>query len=692
MSFERVVAVDWSATSGRTRPGPDTIWAAVATAAGVGPARHFPTRRAATDWLIETLSEGPRTLAVLDVSFGWPAGAARAVTGSDDPLALWDWIAARLTDREDGTNDRFELAAALNRAMPGEGPFWGRPPRLDLPDLPATKPAAPAFPEWRATEAAMIAAGGAAGRPKSVWQLAYSGAVGSQTLTAMAALSRLRAALGPRCAVWPFQAPDAPVVLAEVYLAHADPAEAAFRDGGPKDAGQVRAMAAALRRLSGEPGLWDAPPEAAREGWVLGIGFEDAIPEAARRADDCFALPPGVDWTPVDDALAALRRSCAVAVPQEELALEAAAGRVLAAPVVAARSNPPGANAAVDGWGFAHPGGTGTAELPVAPGAAAAGRPLAGAVPDGHAVRILTGALLPEGVDTVCLQEDASEAGGRVSLRLPRRGANTREAGEDASAGAEVLPAGRRVDAATLALAAAVGAARVRAFAPLRVGVLSTGDELADPAPGAPPHRTFDANRPMLLSLAARWGHAPVDLGRAPDARDALRAALDRAAEGADAVLTSGGASAGAEDHLSALMRAEGTVAEWRIAIKPGRPLLLGRWRGVPLFGLPGNPVAAFACALVFARPALAVLAGGPWPEPAGFEVPAAFAKRKRAGRRELLRARLRGGRAEVFASEGSGRVSGLAWAEGFVELPDGAVEVREGDPVRYLPFGSFGL
>ncbi|MGR3542602.1 MAG: molybdopterin-binding protein [Hasllibacter sp.] len=692
MSFERVIAVDWSATSGRTRPGPDAIWAAEATAGGAGPARHFPTRRAVTDWLIETLAAGPRTLAVFDVSFGWPEGAARAVTGSGDPLALWDWIAARLTDRADGTNDRYELAAALNRALPGDGPFWGRPPRLDLPDLPARKPAAPAFPEWRAAEAAMIAAGGAAGRPKSVWQLAYSGAVGSQTLTAMAALARLRAALGPRCAVWPFQPPDAPVVLAEVYLAHADPAEAAFRDGGPKDAGQVRAMAAALHRLSDAPDLWRAPPEAAREGWVLGIGFEDAIPQAARRADDCFALPPGVDWTPVDDALDALRRSCAVAVRAETLAPDRAAGRVLAEPVLAARSNPPGGNAAVDGWGFAHPGGDGAVEMPVHPGAAAAGRPLAGAVPPGRAVRILTGALLPEGVDTVCLQEDASDAAGTVRMRLPRPSANTRRAGEDAAAGDEVLPAGRRLDAAALAMAAAVGTARVRVHAPLRVGVLSTGDELVDPQPDAPADRTFDANRPMLLSLAARWGHAPLDLGRAPDERDAVRAALDRAAEGADAILTSGGASAGAEDHLSALMRDEGTVAEWRIAIKPGRPLMLGRWRGVPLFGLPGNPVAAFTCALVFARPALAALAGEPWPRPRGYDLPAAFSKRKKAGRREYLRARVRGGRVEAFASEGSGRITGLAWAEGFAELPDGPLDLREGDAVRFVPFGSFGL
>ncbi|MDH3264959.1 MAG: bifunctional molybdopterin-guanine dinucleotide biosynthesis protein MobB/molybdopterin molybdotransferase MoeA, partial [Paracoccaceae bacterium] len=136
-----------------------------------------------------------------------------------------------------------------------------------------------------------------------------------------------------------------------------------------------------------------------------------------------------------------------------------------------------------------------------------------------------------------------------------------------------------------------------------------------------------------------------------------------------------------------------GVLSSWRIAVKPGRPLALALWQGVPVFGLPGNPVAAFVCALIFARPALAVMAGAPWPEPLGFTVPAAFAKSKKPGRREYLRARLDAeGRAEVFASEGSGRISGLSWATGLVELPDAAEEIAPGTPVRFLPYSGFGL
>ncbi len=706
--FDAVVAVDWSATAGRTRPADNTLHLAVAEDGGVGAARHFPTRHALVAHLIEDLgaraARGERVLAVFDVAFGWPAGAARHVTGSDDPLALWDWMARNLADGEDGRNDRFEVAARLNAMLPGEGPLWGRPAAPATPDLAPTKPKAPAFAEWRITEGAMRALGGLAGRPKSVWQIAYAGSVGGQTLTAMAALSRVRAALGAACAVWPFEAPDAPVVLAECYLAHADGAEGLWRaPGEPKDAGQVRAMAAGvLGALRGGADLLRMPSavEAAEEGWVLGIGFEREIDAAATRAarptppplrDDCFALPRGVDWIAVDEALARLEAAMAPVTGVEEASLDAADGRVLVRDVAALRSNPPAPNAAVDGFGFAHGSVGDPGAIPLLAGRAAAGAPFAGAVPEGRAVRVLTGALLPDGVDTLALQEDAAVAGDVLALAsLPRRGANTRPAGEDAAAGARILAAGRRLTPGDLALAAATGHGALPVRARLRVGVLSTGDELTEPGEAAPAHETFDANRPMLLSLLRRWGFEAVDLGRAPDDRDGLRAALDGA--GCDALVTSGGASSGAEDHLSALMGAEGRVAAWRIAIKPGRPLMLGTWGGVPLFGLPGNPVAAFTCALLFARPALGRLAGADWEAPEGFEVPAGFAKRKKAGRREVLRARMRAGRAEVYASEGSGRTAGLSWAEGFVMLEDGAREVAPGDPVRFVPFGAFGL
>jgi molybdopterin molybdotransferase len=167
---------------------------------------------------------------------------------------------------------------------------------------------------------------------------------------------------------------------------------------------------------------------------------------------------------------------------------------------------------------------------------------------------------------------------------------------------------------------------------------------------------------------------------------------LDEAAGQCDVILTSGGASAGDEDHVSALLRKSGNLQAWRIALKPGRPLALALWQGVPVFGLPGNPVAALVCALIFARPACLKLAGAAWAAPQGFLVPASFEKRKKPGRREYLRARMGTDGVEVFASEGSGRISGLSWSDGLVELEDGEAVINRGDLVRYIPYGSFGL
>ena len=485
----------------------------------------------------------------------------------------------------------------------------------------------------------------------------------------------------------------------EPAMLSAEAAVAAGRGMAEADAG-LSLLAAALSRLDAE-GRLSALLDAGRA--PLGAGQEVVLRAATpsglvppRLGDDCFAMPQGVDWIPVDTALARLRASLRPLTGVETVPVAAGLMRVLAADALARRSNPPAANAAVDGYGFAAAAtGAGPQHLPLLAGRAAAGQPYAGAVPPGAALRILTGAILPEGVDTVVLEEDTATDGATVAFAGPlRRGANTRRAGEDVDAGAVALPAGRVLQPQDLALLTAVGIDRVAVHRRLRVAVLSTGDELTDAGEALEgPHRIPDSNRPMLLALAERWGHVPVDLGRAPDDPADIAARLDRGAREADVILTSGGASAGDEDHVSRLLRQAGRLSSWRIAIKPGRPLALALWQGVPVFGLPGNPVAAFVCALVFARPALSLMAGAGWTAPVALTVPAAFAKSKKDGRREYLRARLTpGGAAEVFRSEGSGRISGLSWAEGLVELPDEAAEIAPGVPVRFLPYAGFGV
>ncbi|MDX1781802.1 MAG: molybdenum cofactor synthesis domain-containing protein [Thalassovita sp.] len=478
------------------------------------------------------------------------------------------------------------------------------------------------------------------------------------------------------------------------------PDAAALCEANPdlsEDRTRLRLLAEALFNLQRAEGR-DAAIKAAQPG-------ADPMPLRAalnarvappRLKDDCFAMPQGVDWVPVDAALERLRAALYPVKATRRIALKEAAGLVLSSDAIAHRSNPPRPNSAVDGYGFAHAHtGSGPQRLPLAEGRAAAGQPFEGAVPPGAAIRILTGAILPEGVDTVVLEEDTAIDGAAVVFDGPVKPfANTRKAGEDVAAGDLALPAGHRLRAPDLALLAALGVAGVEVFENLRVGVLSTGDEIiADPADPALPHQIWDANRPMLLDLARSWGYLPVDLGHVRDDPQEIEARLTEAAGKVDVILTSGGASAGDEDHVSALLRSKGTLSSWRIALKPGRPLALALWQGVPVFGLPGNPVAALVCALIFARPAFSLMSGGGWLQARGFDVPAAFGKSKKPGRREFLRARLTAeGHAEVFRSEGSGRISGLAWAEGLVELPDEAVEVRPGDPVRFLPYPMLGL
>ncbi|MBM9593326.1 molybdopterin-binding protein [Roseitranquillus sediminis] len=703
--FDTILVVDWSARAvpSPAAPSPDSVWIGCVEAQGMTSAYHR-TRGEAEAALHERVdalvAADRRSLLCLDFAFGYPAPFAQRLTGHAHAFAVWDWLEAQIVDGPDNANNRYEVADAMNAQFPGQGPFWGHPQgrtyaHLTMRDARSGHGVAD---EKRLTERL------ADGHPQSPFKLAGAGAVGGQTLTGLPMLARLRRRYEARLGVWPFEdhALDRQIVLAEVWpsLLAVTPGEGEVRDDI-----QVRALAAALDRMQQEGSL-DAAFAAAHgdalheEGWILGVGVEEALRAAAhgsvhpRLGNDCFALPPGVDWTPVDEALARLRGSLSCVTGAEAVPIAAAEGRVLVAAARADRANPPAANAAVDGYGFASGAtGEGPQSLPLVEGRAAAGQPSPGSVPEGRAVRILTGAILPEGVDTVILQEDAAVEDGQVTFNGPvRPGANTRKAGEDVAAGVTLLPPGHVLRPPDLALLAATGIARVEVRRRLRVGVLSTGDELAEPGVAAEPELTYDANRPMLLALMRRWGHEAVDLGHARDDRGGLRQRLDRAAEGVDAILTSGGASAGDEDHVSALLREAGSLDLWRIAVKPGRPLALGLWRGVPVFGLPGNPVAAFVCTLIFARPSLGVLAGATWSEPQGFEVPAAFEKRKKPGRREYLRARLREGRAEIFASEGSGRISGLSWADGLVELGDGAAQVRPGDSVRFLPYGSFGL
>ena len=409
--------------------------------------------------------------------------------------------------------------------------------------------------------------------------------------------------------------------------------------------------------------------------------------------DDCFALPPGVDWLSVEFALELLRNAMRPKVATMCVDLGVATGRILAEDITASENSPPHANSAIDGYGYlgVQSEDRDVIRLSLMQGRAAAGHPFGTPVPEGYAVKVLTGAILPEGVDTVVLQEDVSADSHEIAFRGPlKAGKNTRSVGEDIQTGQVLFGKGRKIRTSDLAVLASVGISQVTVYQPLRVGILSTGDELIEPGEQAQVGQIYDANRPMLIGQMMQLGYDVLDMGRADDDAQSLRFILNSAADRCDALITTGGASAGEEDHMSALLRDSGSLEMWRIAVKPGRPMAMGLWSGLPVFGLPGNPVAAMVCALVFTQPALRTLAGGTWKMPQSFDVAAAFEKSKKPGRREYLRARIRKGCAEVFPSEGSGRITGLSWAEGLVELAEPAHDVKIGDKVSYIPFSEF--
>jgi molybdopterin molybdotransferase len=322
-------------------------------------------------------------------------------------------------------------------------------------------------------------------------------------------------------------------------------------------------------------------------------------------------------------------------------------------------------------------------------GRSAAGSPFSGKVPDGTAVRVLTGAQIPEGVDTVILDEDVNKIQNIIYFNPGlKKYANIRPQGEDISAGSIVLQKGKRVCPADLGVLASSGIKTIKVYDQLKVAIMTTGDELVELGNDSHKSQIVDANRPMLIAQIERWGYTVLDFGIVGDNEDLIETVLNKAAKIADIILTTGGASAGDEDHISKLLVQKANLQTWRIALKPGRPLALALWSNTPILGLPGNPVAAMVCAHIFAYPAFSFLAGSGWRKPISYNVPAAFSKNKKPGRTEYLRARLNiDGHAEIFKSEGSGRISGLSWAEGLVALDHNTENVEKGNTVKYIPF-----
>jgi molybdopterin molybdotransferase len=417
--------------------------------------------------------------------------------------------------------------------------------------------------------------------------------------------------------------------------------------------------------------------------------------------DDCFVLDR--DRLPHHEALEILQSRVQPVTGTEQVPLVEATGRFLSEPIVAPRSIPAHDNAAVDGYAFAassYDAARGSS-LKIS-GMAAAGHPFAGPLSEGSAIRIFTGAVMPPGLDTVVMQEDVrvEERDGANWVHVPpglKAGANRRLAGEDTKAGETLVVPGRRLRPQDVASAAAAGFGTLCCQVPLKVAVLSTGDEILRSGQPFVEGKVYDANAPMLHGLIATAGAEAIDLGVLPDKRARVVASLAEASRKFDAIVVSGGASQGQEDHVVQSIDTLGKRHLWQIAIKPGRPMGFGQIGDCVVLGLPGNPVAVFVCFLMYVRPVLTRLAGGAWPSPMRYPVPAGFTQKKKKGRREFWRARLAhnvDGRLVVtkFPRDGSGLISSLREADGLIEVAEDVENVRTGEIVNFIPFSEFGL
>ena len=418
----------------------------------------------------------------------------------------------------------------------------------------------------------------------------------------------------------------------------------------------------------------------------------------AQLTDDCFAFSGPL--LPVSDLERIIGERVSPVAETETIPLAKARGRTLAKDIAAPINLPPFDNSAVDGYAVRHADLDPQLDTRLAIAERiTAGRAAAQPLSPQAAIRIFTGAPMPDGADTVFMQEDVRTEDGVVVVPPGlKHGANRRLAGEDVRLGSVVLPAGRILSVADVALASALGLTELTVRRRIRVALFSTGDELIEPGMPLRTATLYDANRALLAGMIDSLGAETTDLGILPDDPAQLGDALKAAADGHDLVLTSGGVSTGEADHVRNAVEAIGKLVFWRVAIKPGRPVAMGVIAGkradanAAFVGLPGNPVAAFITFVRVVRPLIMRLSGAIAAPLVALPVRAAFPYRKKKGRREYVRVALTradDGVIEAFKhkQDGAGIITSLTQTDGLVELDEETTDIAQGDIVGFLPY-----
>jgi len=398
----------------------------------------------------------------------------------------------------------------------------------------------------------------------------------------------------------------------------------------------------------------------------------------------------------VDEARQRLMDAMTPIKGRECLPIRQALNRVLAEEVLSTMDVPPFSNSAMDGYALRSEDipANGNKTLRMI-GASFAGKPYDGRVGTNECTRIMTGAVMPDGADTVVMQENVTADGQNIEINdRIRAGDNRRDAGEDIRQGDTLLSAATRLTPADIGLLASTGVSEVNVCRLLRVAFFSTGDELRPVGSALEPGEIYDSNRYTLYGMLERMGIQWLDMGVIPDQRDAVTNALQEASEIADVILTSGGVSVGEADFVTEALQQLGEVQFWKVAMKPGKPLATGTIGKARFFGLPGNPVSAMATYYQFVQPALYLLMGTSPPEPLIFEVPSAVPLKKSPGRLEYQRGILERDNNGQYQVRGTGKqgshiLTSMSQANCFIILPAQCAGVEAGDPVQVQPFAG---